>query len=520
VRGDGLVGRALNPSRVGHAARGVHHRAESAPRARVWYRPRVRRGLEAVLPGLWAGLYVTVAVALGGAAGGAGRARAQEAQGTRSQGAATSPGGGPALAGAHALPALLRLPVAGAAAPGVDVAASGAYGLTEAVLGDADIHHRFGGVLAGAVRVTPWLALGARVEGRVDRHVGASGRDSGALGDLALSARVDHDLSAAFALGAQLGLRIPGREAPSLAPDASTVDLSLAAAWRPSPAVTLAALAGFRLDGSARALAPGTTLSPPDRLALGASDSNAALAGLGAQVRAGAAELFGEVTGDLLVGAVAPPLGQSPWRAAVGGRLPLATVGAGTLTAGVHAEVALSARPGDPQSAPRFPIEPRFSAGLTLAWRLAAFGAARPAPATGGSDAGDGGARGADGGPDSGGAAGDAAGGAGGAGGDAGGDGADTAVEPETVGAATGTSGAVRGVVRTRRGGPVARARVRLRPGDLEARTDAQGAFELEVAPGPYEVVIEADGLRAQRRRVQVEERGVTVLNVELRESR
>jgi hypothetical protein len=428
--------------------------------------------------------------------------------------ATTRPGGGRAIAGAQGLPALHRVPVAGVAIPGIDLAAGSVYGFTEAVLGDGDTHHRFGGTLAGAVRIAPWLAASVRTEGRIDRHSGRSGNDWGALGELGLSVRFDHDLSPTVALGAQAALRLPGRDAPSLAPDASTLDLSASSTWRPSTAVALVAVAGFRVDYSARALARGAMLSPPDRLALGASDSNAVLAGFGMLVDAGEVELFAELSADLLVGRDAPPLGQSPLRAALGGRLPLARLGGGWLTLGAHAEGALSARPGDFRAAPDFPIEPRISLGFSMAWRVTVFGAATArgsvgdaGGATEGATVGDDARGGVSSGRDAGG---DASGSPGGSGGS----------EPETVGAATGTNGAVRGVVRTRRGSAVAGARVRLQPGNIEVRADVQGAFEVEVAPGPYVVEVRADGLRGQRRSVRVEERGVTVLNLELDESR
>jgi hypothetical protein len=45
----------------------------------------------------------------------------------------------------------------------------------------------------------------------------------------------------------------------------------------------------------------------------------------------------------------------------------------------------------------------------------------------------------------------------------------------------------------------------------------AGGRFEIDVAPGAYDVTITAPGFAAQTRRVQVEQNGVTLLDVDLR---
>ena len=49
-----------------------------------------------------------------------------------------------------------------------------------------------------------------------------------------------------------------------------------------------------------------------------------------------------------------------------------------------------------------------------------------------------------------------------------------------------------------------------------ELETDADGSFLADVDPGSYEVVIEADGHARQRRRVEVPEDGVVILNADL----
>jgi hypothetical protein len=76
-------------------------------------------------------------------------------------------------------------------------------------------------------------------------------------------------------------------------------------------------------------------------------------------------------------------------------------------------------------------------------------------------------------------------------------------------------TGQVRGLVRSFSGVGL-RAKVRVEPLGKEIQTDAAGTFQLDVPPGSYEVVVEAPGHGAQRRRVQVPEDGVVILNADL----
>jgi hypothetical protein len=77
--------------------------------------------------------------------------------------------------------------------------------------------------------------------------------------------------------------------------------------------------------------------------------------------------------------------------------------------------------------------------------------------------------------------------------------------------------GQLRGLVRSFNGKPLA-ATIRVEPLGAETKTDADGMFQIDVPPGAYEVVVEAPGHAGQRRPVQVDENGVTILNADLRQ--
>jgi hypothetical protein len=315
---------------------------------------------------------------------------------------------------------------------------------------------------------------------------------------------------------------------------------------------------GFRLDRSAGTVSEPERLSAADRLGLGVSESDAVLLGAGVHVGlGGGAELSGELTWDLLVGDAAPAALESPLRLGLGARYPLAT---GWTVEGA-VEIALSERP---MLVPDVlvPVEPRVSVLVRASWR---FGGGARAGVRGDGEigVGDGGVVG-DGGKkpdevakdrivrgrlvDPGGAP--IAGAVVRAGGretttDAEGrfelavpaGTTEVSIEPPLPWAPRTTAlgdgpgaelalgdlpveretppGQVRGVVRNLKGTPVA-ATVRLEPSGETVQAAADGSFQLDVAPGEYDVVIEAPGFRPQKRHVIVEQEGVTVLNVEL----
>jgi hypothetical protein len=79
--------------------------------------------------------------------------------------------------------------------------------------------------------------------------------------------------------------------------------------------------------------------------------------------------------------------------------------------------------------------------------------------------------------------------------------------------------GQLRGFVRSFGGKPVA-ATLTVEPLGQTITAGEDGSFEIDVAPGRYEVVIRAPGYREQRRAVTIEEGGVLILNVDLRRQR
>ena len=77
--------------------------------------------------------------------------------------------------------------------------------------------------------------------------------------------------------------------------------------------------------------------------------------------------------------------------------------------------------------------------------------------------------------------------------------------------------GQLRGLIRAFSGRPLA-ATIRVEPLGVESKTDADGVFQIDVPPGTYEVVVTANGYTTQRRKMQVDENGVTILNADLRQ--
>ena len=264
--------------------------------------------------------------------------------------------------------------------PELNLSASAGYGFTEPFAPVPGAHHRAQGSLGIALAPTTWLAFALWFDGRLEFHPDdGRGAHSAGFGDPRLLARAGHALSPALALGVELGVWFPGHEAPSLDPAATSAEARALLAFTPEgPWVVLGAL-GFRLDNSSQIAPDLTRLRLGDRIALGLSDSNALLVALGLARRIGReVELFGELSGDLLVGSRAPALGRSPLRAALGGRYFFTDALQGELSA----ITSLSQRPEVMPDDPLVPIEPRVAvvAAVRYSTDLGARERAAPAP--------------------------------------------------------------------------------------------------------------------------------------------
>ena len=400
--------------------------------------------------------------------------------------------------GPSGLPGLFRVGVAGTDEPSLSVAATGGYGLTEAQEGEDGSHHRIAGILALGVTPTEWLGLALRLDGRYDTHPDdAMGADDGLIGAPSLLVRAGSSFGG-VRLGVELGVTVPGEDAPSIAFDALVLDASALAAYAPegSP-VAVAARVGYRLDNSASAIEQPQSLRPGDRLAIGLSEFDALLLGLGLSYRAAAVEVIGEFTWDLLLGDGAPGATEAPMHVTVGGRYHASD----SISIVLAADVSPSSRPSNltAADAPLFPIDPRFAVWAGLRWTMPL----NPPPPVVIADVEEQ--------PDE--------------------EQPDDEQQPDEqpveppVETPQLPPGQIRGLVRDFGGQPLQASVVVQRvaaegetPAEpVTAQTDADGLFEVDVQPGSYEVTIEAPGYTTQQRTVTVEEQGVTVLNADLR---
>ena len=283
----------------------------------------------------------------------------------------------PIQLGYGALPGGLHAPAAVTLPRGMMAfAALGGFGWRKDLLGP---DHRFGrgtGDLAFAYAPTANLTLALSLDGRYDRHFGLppSG-DDGYVGDPRLLVRFGSGGPAAkLRFGAQLGVWIPGKDAPSVAVSAISVEARGMASLVVGPGA-LSLSTGFRFDNSAKSIDEPMRLSPQDRVSLGVSDYHAILGGLHYTVPAGKAFVGAEASVDAFIGSGAP--GQI-FRAGVHGGVHL------TSTWSVLAFVVGAKVPGMLRSdvlagdITLIPYEPIVTGGIGLQGR---FGATRGAAA-------------------------------------------------------------------------------------------------------------------------------------------
>ncbi len=393
---------------------------------------------------------------------------------------------GAAQMGLSALPTMLRVPLL-ERENRVRLLPSAAYGFTESVLPGHDRHHRVSGGAGVAVSTESGFAGELRMDARYDHHVLGNKSDDGGVIDARALLRYAHGLSERLSLGAQLGLWVPGENAPKPAFQATTTDALAIVAVKPSERICVTFDAGYRFDRSAKSVSAPERLSKADWMALGLSDFDAVLLGTGVQQSLDSFRWFGEVSADLLVGTGAPTSLRSPLRLAVGASTEL---GSPATRGSLIAQALLSQRAAVDVNAALVPFEPRFSliVGIshdftwgeveTAAPKAQIEAVAEPARVT---------------------------------------------PEPAPLPVAPPLPlGVLRVLVRDTDRGEAVTARVRVTTSrgesvEAEQKPGPRGGIEVELSPGSYEVEISADGFAAQRRRLSIDENGVTVINIDLR---
>jgi hypothetical protein len=468
-------------------------------------------------------------------------------------GPAGAAGAGP---GDRARSALGRVGVVEPGRTGAVTTAAGVEGgITEGLNRNDSTHERVAGYAAVAVDAARWLNFGGWIGGRYDLHPrDERGRDDGFLVESELSTRLSFRLGA-LGLGIEAAGWLPGGTDLGSSFSGLSADGRLLLSGHASDLI-LAGYAGYRLDRTAKAAGDPQRLRFGDRSALGMSDFNAMLAGIGAGYPVGRSLLYGEAAAQLLPGS--SKLAASPIWVTLGVRRAFAAPG---LSAELAVRALVSARPDASLDAPLIPIEPRAVLHFGISYRFGerpapilspapppappkpAQIAAAPVPPPATSvelqlldDRGQPLAR------------------------------AEVVVtqpdgetllvenEPghyrleaarpgrmhlrikaegfqpveRDIDVSAGKAlrldvraeqalpaGQVRGLVRSMRGKPLS-ANVQLEPGGAQTKTDAEGFFQIDVPPGEYEVVIEAPGYDSQRRKAKVDEHGVVIVNADL----
>jgi Carboxypeptidase regulatory-like domain len=346
------------------------------------------------------------------------------------------------------------LPVCGR---GITVAASAGYGATFM----QGRHDRGTGNLGVAVVPLDWLALSLELAGRIDAHPkDAEGKSVTATGEPTLRARAGMPIGrAGLRLGGELGLWLPGREAPSFNFAALTPDLKLLLAFQ-DPRWQLLGSLGVRIDQSYKSAPDLSRVRPGDRVTLGLSDSHALLLGFGVGYFViPRMTVFGELSADVLLGKQAPAFLESPLRFAAGARyfvLP-------ALQVELVLKTSLSQRPNIAVSDPLVPIEPRVAVSVGL---RATFGAPKPRAAA-----------------------------------------KPVAVVPSAVAPEPPALGRVSGVLTDQDGAPLPEVTVKLLAdgGPLETITDAQGRYSFEqLHMGKAELRADAAGFKSDHWDVEI----------------
>ncbi len=249
----------------------------------------------------------------------------------------------------------------------VGAAGFASLGTRRELLGADHRYTRGAGSLSVAYSPLELLTVGLTVDGRYDRHYGlAPSGEDGYVGDPRLLIRIAKPFGA-LSLGAQLGVWLPGKDAPSVDFGATTVDARLLLGVDAGP-VRLAFNAGYRLDRSAESVDKPEQLAAQDQVSLGVGEFDAVLVSAMAFAPLGRAYVALEGGADVFVGDGHPdPSARGSLSAGI--RLsPRASVLAFAQLADVATPSA--ERLMQENRVPLIPYDPRYSFGLGLEGRF------------------------------------------------------------------------------------------------------------------------------------------------------
>ena len=269
----------------------------------------------------------------------------------------------------------------------VQVSTLTGLGRRTGLLGKDHKFNRAIGDLAIAFGATANISVGLTLDGRYDKHWGAPSGDDGYVGDPKLIVRAAKS-TGSVAFGGQLGIWVPGKDAPSVAGSAISIDVRGLVSLPAGPGL-LSFSGGFRLDNSANSVDEPERLSLQDRVSLGVSDYHALFGAAQLRIPAGdKAWVAVEGSLDAFIGGPPEPEAMDVKRA----ELPRShLIVRGGLTAGFHITNSISAIvfleaakvPGInlaqvmDNNIPLVPYEPIFTGGIGLQAR---FGGPKAVP--------------------------------------------------------------------------------------------------------------------------------------------
>jgi len=174
------------------------------------------------------------------------------------------------------------------------------------LLGPEHKFNRAIGDIAFAYGVLDFLSIGLSLDGRYDRHWGLAPQgDDGYVGDPHLIVRAGKS-TGSLIIGGQLGVWVPGKDAPSIAGSAISVDARVLVTLPAGPGL-LSFSGGFRLDNSVKSVDDPMKLSLQDRVSLGVSDYNAAFGGVQLNIPVSKAWVAPEASLDVFIGGPPDP---------------------------------------------------------------------------------------------------------------------------------------------------------------------------------------------------------------------